>query len=55
MNRPTTARCAHPARVLGQRGFHSSTTGMRQSRPKPKRSVRKVNGGAYCNPALVKT
>jgi len=31
------------------------TIGARHSRPKQKRSVRKVNGGAYCSPALVKT
>jgi hypothetical protein len=55
MSNPTTARCAQPAGVAGQRGFQSRMTGSRHSRPKAKRRVRKVNGGAYCRPALVKT
>src|SRR5258706_16142528 len=55
MRRPATTRWPSSIRVPGQRGFHSSTTGARHRRPKPKRSVRKVNGGAYCSPIFVAT
>src|SRR4051812_46801976 len=55
MRRPATTRWPSSIRVSGQRGFHSSTTGARHNRPKPKRSVRKVNGGAYCSPIFVAT
>src|SRR5258706_10127004 len=55
MRRPATTRWPSSIRVPGQRGFHSSTTGARHKRPKPKRSVRKVNGGAYCSPIFVAT
>src|SRR5688572_10002489 len=50
-----TARWANSLLLLGQAVRHSSTTGSRQSRPKMKRKLRNVNGGAYCSPALVAT
>src|SRR6478672_9098673 len=55
MSRPAAARCVHSMRVAGHRGFENSTMGMRKARPKAKRRLRKVKGGAYCSPTLVAT
>src|SRR5262245_23694283 len=55
MSRPAIARCAHSTPRPGQRARHSSSTGARQISANRKRRLRKVNGAAYCSPALVAT
>jgi hypothetical protein len=52
MSNPATARWPNSRRV-GHVVFQRKTTGKRHRRPKQKRSVRKVKGGAYCSPILV--
>src|ERR1700704_1658396 len=52
IKRPATITCPNSLREAGHTGRTMSTISTMHAMPNRKRTVRKVNGGAYCMPIL---